>query len=489
MFCDSVLNDGLLQYDSAFKQGGGADLLFHDLHGKRSDNIAKLLTIGIRKYIPDDIQKHYSSRSLRMGATTTLRIARDISHSEEIGRSGHASGDNSDRYIDRNNPWNSLPGGLCLAGFNDCHGKPISPSIQIVATLDGTDLVMNLFIDKLIKLNAHHESFFGKKGTLRPIVEQFVASGIMYFNDIRSQTGASANPHALIQKMVTVSDDMFGIEGLSKLIKRSKAVKDDYILRSKETILETSSIMMELQELRGEMASLKNVLNHMDEVKSALHHHNILNSPLSTPQRALVVQRTAASNTPADGTTMQDNNSTSTSTTSKCNSSRTVLGNNSFEKIIAGSKRTAGRLGRNIQNPSMTIADAIVYFHSKKLFKEKTVKADIGNWMIEGVDIRSKAKVTKCLQLVAILMLDEQFGRLKRLEPDSATLKQCAREIEMTVMNQYKDLFGLDKSNKVKSKILQMTVKELVKHLSEKKIKLGSRDVIEIGSHDEMSVE
>jgi len=58
-----------------------------------------------------------------------MRI-RDTTDMDEISRSGHATEFNSDRYVDRNNPVATVPGGQCLSGYRQCKELAFAPSLD-----------------------------------------------------------------------------------------------------------------------------------------------------------------------------------------------------------------------------------------------------------------------------------------------------------------------------------------------------------------------
>jgi len=91
---------------------------------------------------------------------------------DEISRSGHDTGFNSDRYVDCNNPVATVPGEKCLSGYRQCKGLAFAPS------LDHPDLnsaERHAYVDKLVYYNSQHDNVFGQRGTHRPIIIRIVA--------------------------------------------------------------------------------------------------------------------------------------------------------------------------------------------------------------------------------------------------------------------------------------------------------------------------
>ena len=213
MFLHIVMANGLIQPVDAFEtRGSGADCTFFELQKKKKDAVTKLITSTIRKSIPKELQKHYSAKSLRYGATTALRIHRDINDSEETNRSGHASGSNSDRYVDRNNPMNTLPGGLGLCEYEDCHMVPATPTFFSLGPENVE--VFNIFIDNLVHYDPCFATLFGRQMLLCPMIEEIVASAVMYFNGIRHDHPG----HEIIHKLVTVGNNCsIGRNGMSAM--------------------------------------------------------------------------------------------------------------------------------------------------------------------------------------------------------------------------------------------------------------------------------
>ena len=460
MFLYVVMADGFMRSDSDFDSNNGiraSDSLFIEIRNINNENVARTLNTSIRKHIPKSIEKFYSRKSLRIAATTLLQMHPDINEAEELARSGHASGNNSDRYIDRSNPMLTLPGGLCLAGFDNCHMNPVSPSLDILMA-NGEDFVtIQNLVDMLVHYHEEDDSIFGKQGRLRPMLESFVASGILYFNDVRVHHPG----HAVVQHMINAAVNLkigvkYNKSALEVLIEWSNKVKEDYISRSKEVPLDNGSITKEIVQLRQELALLWQTVRKFFTENVSMYQH-ILMSPNPAPRTPERVSQQQEVTTPvtmvqASSALFVSSSSSATATTRFNNK-----GNDGFAVIMEGSKKTAGGTGRNMQTTSMTIAEAIEHFHSRKLFGDKTSKSDIGGWcIVDGVDKKSKAKVSKCLELVAELMSDEDFNALKQLNGDqcgSSQVKQCAREIQLRVMNQYRSLFGFGAKSKVKANV------------------------------------
>jgi hypothetical protein len=413
-----TMASGLWREDRAFDSGGGADMLFHDLQKIRSDGVAKAVTTGIRKFIPKNLQQFYSAKSIRIGATTSLRLHRDISHIEELGRSGHSTSTNSDKYIDRGNPMITVPGGLCLAGFENCHVHPSSPCINIMTKFCSRD-VINSLIDKLICYNPKHEHMFGRDGTIRPFLEHVVASGVMYFNDVRKQY----HGHSAVQNLFLKAQAV-GID-LQTLIDCSDALKDDYILRSQELPPDTLSLVAAMKEMTINVDKLSAKIDNLCSESVAVQSHILSSPPPETTKKVASVAAVAACGMAARSLT---------------------------STLMDASKMTSGGLNKGVgvasgrSNNKLTIMEAIVHFHKQKKFLQSSSKQSIKQWALPNTLPGSTARVNKGLEFISICMTDHDFQELK-LQRSEAAVKQCAQNIHQRVFKKYAELFAFDTSS------------------------------------------
>lgn len=187
------LDKGLLamRYNPAKRK-----FVFPSLHDNKKENVAKALTGAIRSVLdmPKSEKSRFSTRSVRMATATELAAHQDISVDERVNRGGWTSGQhkNANGYVEAN-PALSKPGGMALAGFDDCHQEVYPPSLLWLGTS-----VRNL--DQFVKhLFAIDVPFFQPDGPLRPLLETCAASLVMYHNDAKQKLGSQ---HPIVKKLI-----------------------------------------------------------------------------------------------------------------------------------------------------------------------------------------------------------------------------------------------------------------------------------------------
>ncbi|GFH47346.1 hypothetical protein CTEN210_03821 [Chaetoceros tenuissimus] len=431
MFLHIVMADGLIRPANAFEnRGSGADCTFFELQKKKKDAVTKVLTSTIRRSIPKDLQKHYSAKSLRYGATTTLRIHRDINDTEETNRSGHASGSNSDRYVDRNNPMNTLPGGLGLCEYQDCHMAPAAPTFFSLGPENVE--VFNKFIDKLVHYDPHFTNLFGREGKLRPMIEEVVASAIMYFNDIRVDHPS----HEIIHKLVTVGNDCdIGrneMSAMQQLVAWSTKLKESFVTAS--LVEDGSNHQMVLSALQSLQLSVATCTHQLDRCvqENILTTNTIITTPqvMSTPQQVALPVATGVST-----------------------ASVTVQRPRSLVATLAeASQLTGGGVANVPQADVKSISQCLLYFHGKGSFRNVRSKEAIKAWEVPNTSRGSKKKVERGLEFISLCMTDEDFNILKQTQDQSSLLKQRVLGIQELVMVEYRNVLNLDTSAKGRSK-------------------------------------
>jgi hypothetical protein len=101
--------------------------VFPYLHNMARNSVAKHMTTNIRAHIPNaDDKKRFSSRSLRCGAMIENAANKQLTKELQYARSGYTSfkmNSNAKGYIAQS-PTLSMPAGLNLAGYDNCHATP-----------------------------------------------------------------------------------------------------------------------------------------------------------------------------------------------------------------------------------------------------------------------------------------------------------------------------------------------------------------------------
>ncbi len=113
------------------------DFMFPSLHKMNKNSVAGHVTRFIQSNISDpELKKRYTSRSTRKAAMTENRMHPDLDILEEYARSGHTApgmNSNAEGYIE-STPGMNAPGGMALAGYNNCHVKPVPFSFECLGT-------------------------------------------------------------------------------------------------------------------------------------------------------------------------------------------------------------------------------------------------------------------------------------------------------------------------------------------------------------------
>ncbi len=101
--------------------------VFSYLHNMARNSVAKRMTTNIRAHIPNaDDKKQISSRLLWCGAMTENAANKQLTKELQYACSGHTSSEmnsNAEGYIVQS-PTLSMPAGLNLAGYDNCHATP-----------------------------------------------------------------------------------------------------------------------------------------------------------------------------------------------------------------------------------------------------------------------------------------------------------------------------------------------------------------------------
>jgi hypothetical protein len=452
-FCYIVQCNGLLRENAAFEPGGNADYIFFELQSLESKSVATKLTNEIRKFIPKHLQKLYSVKSLRVGATTTMRVHPNVEGKEEIARSGHSNRANSaDNYIDRKNPFLTLAGGLALAGYENCHPKSLEvPSFTVLGSRYFE--TVNLFIDKLVIFNSRHDNMFGRNGRLRALIEQSVASAIMYFNDVRLDYPS----HDIVQKLVRVGEEVkIGSIANNKetlaldvLIDWSKRIKDDFMLRTMEKPLSSTELVAEIRALTVTVNELKLSVKELRNEKVATQNA-IFTSPLSLQQ--VQVSQDAGVSVPTISSYAVASYSATNMSNHELQPQKQLVPRNLNNVLMNSSKITRGGVKGSAPDNKMNIKDAMIYFHKTKKFKNARTKKSIIDWKVPGTTKNSEAKVRRTLELISIFMTNDEFQAMKTNDKDDkidAVINQRAHDISTTVMKNYTRLFQLDTKGKL----------------------------------------
>lgn len=128
------------------------DFIYPHLHNKRRDGVSRRITETIRDNIDmSDLEElanrfnwtrrqleaakkkrrdRYTSRSMRKAITTELHVHPDLSAKEGMNRSGHTDLNKNHAVYIESTPAMNAPGGLAVAGYQNCHMRPMPYNIE-----------------------------------------------------------------------------------------------------------------------------------------------------------------------------------------------------------------------------------------------------------------------------------------------------------------------------------------------------------------------
>ena len=159
---------------------------------------------------------------------------------------------------------NTLPGGLGLCEYEDCHMVPATPTFFSLGPENVE--VFNIFIDSLVHYDPGFAMLFGRQRLLHPMIEEVIAYAVMYFNDICHDHPG----HEIIHKLVTVGNNCGigrnGMSALQQLVAWSTKLKESFIAAS--LLQDGSNHEMVLSALQ----SLQNVYKLLLVLRLSLIH-------------------------------------------------------------------------------------------------------------------------------------------------------------------------------------------------------------------------
>ena len=237
---------GLLPHSNTSDEERTIKRVFPALGLKSNKSIATLLTNMIRKYCDESLRQVTTSRSLRVGATTELKVNPHVSFEESSYAGGFSSKDNSGFYL-------RPPPSMGMSSANALNGWPTPrrhdvcpPSLQCLSTkpntqMDGNELKNKL--DALITctfpsaLTEFHHSTAGKEGRLYELSKTCFASMLMYYNDVNGQLGRT---NAISTKIVESFQRTFSLSSTIKaeamIIDWGDWIKKDFTFNNARSI-------------------------------------------------------------------------------------------------------------------------------------------------------------------------------------------------------------------------------------------------------------
>jgi hypothetical protein len=191
--------------------------VFPYLHNMARNSVAKRMTTNIRAHIPNaDDKKGFLSWSQRCGAVTENAANKQLTKELQYARSGHTSSEmnvNAEGYTAQS-PTLSMPAGLNLEGYDNCHATPQAFSFGCLgeSTFPSvTTLVSELFTNDAPQLQ--------EAGKLRPLIMTAAACLVGHYiklvniisgsNQIINLIQSAAQRAAIYDETVPEKDGVF----------------------------------------------------------------------------------------------------------------------------------------------------------------------------------------------------------------------------------------------------------------------------------------
>jgi hypothetical protein len=147
---------------------------------------------------------------------------------------------------------------------------PYTPTLDCIKNADNTQLLNN-FMNNLFRVKAHH---FTEKGRLRPAIEAYMATVLLYFEDFRARQG---DEHLIVAQILRVARDL--IIPITLVAAWGSAIKDDVKLHDFKLpdsnidtlllidLLKTSALQGKRDNLilLQEVSSLKTIVNEAND--------------------------------------------------------------------------------------------------------------------------------------------------------------------------------------------------------------------------------
>ncbi|KAL7494080.1 hypothetical protein ACHAWT_003130 [Skeletonema menzelii] len=255
-----------------------APYIFPHLRSMKNESVASRMTRTLRGNIEFPHRREaFTSRSMRKGSMTEIRLHRDLSYEEELARSGHTIGgggppknSNAEGYI-ASTPGMNAPGGLAMAGYENCHMQPQPMSFACLGTevRDAVQRLVNaLFVNDVPELK--------KGGKLRPLVNVCAARLIGSLNELVRDVGYT---HPIVQKILVaaekavVDDDRVMVPTESVNLPRyyivlkdwSKKIRKDFVDNNPQHAPVSASQEARVNGIESMFASIHTRLSSLEE--------------------------------------------------------------------------------------------------------------------------------------------------------------------------------------------------------------------------------
>lgn len=482
-----AVEDGLYRSNSNASSTSG--FYFPQLHSLRSDRVSSKITAAIRSSIEDKtIAKKYSGRSLRKGSSTELRMHRDISEAETIARSGHATGSNIDKYIDRFNPTLNLPGAMALAGYSECHRIPSPPRFSAIGDYVMEDV--QRLIDELFVISV---PAMKRGGDLRPFLVSTAASMVMYHCDIKKDFGLH---HPIVTKLEDAASKAKITDGASPspsttgvLEFWSKKILSDFIAKNDEcdlsfgcpdktmqllskvsTLTSTVSNLVSMtQNISSQNVVLQTTLTSFLDVASSLNHHlrdvtttRRTPTPRKSKNMALYQGIDGDESSFLSELDKELSDDMPTRDPEYVPDETTAAGVQIFDNSQSCDVPNARTINEALQFTAhdadvnkadlkgITIRSLVEQFYSAQLFHHSNSKTGMKNFtlpILQG-DSKNRTKILSVVELVEFCTSDAQYQSLKKGDLTREEVKKIADEIELRVLSKINELAGVTKSRR-----------------------------------------
>lgn len=273
---------------------------------------------------------------------------------------------------------NTLPGGLGLCEYEDCHMVPATSTFFSLGPENVE--VFNVFIDNLVHYDPCFATLFGRQMLLLPMIEEIIASAVMYFNDIHHDHPG----HEVIHKLVTVGNNCGigknGISAMQQLVDWGTKLKESFIVAS---LVQDGSnhemVLSALQSLQNSVAACTHQLDRCLQ-ENILTTNTLITTPphMSTPQQVALPVATGVSTTSVPTSTPPQRPRSLDATLTEAS------------QLTVGGAANVPRAEVKSVSPQ-----CLLYFHGIGKFKVARTKEAIKTWQIPNTARGSKKKVER----------------------------------------------------------------------------------------------
>jgi hypothetical protein len=270
-----IVEDGLLRTndDSPLTDS----FVFQDLIDLDDNTTANRMTARIQEHLPASEKSYYSSKSIRIGATTLLQNHPQVLDKETICTGGWSTGNTKDSYA-----WpllaTLLPGMKCLMGHPDPRSDVFPPRLSVLVDDGGVSVfLIESFIDHLYAI---HVVCFKRNGHLRPYLDMATACFIMHFPVIVETLGKDHKIYTAVMnaacraKICGEGRPNSWAASWDTMVKWSNLIKQDYENRKLEGNASQPMVNEDRERLIAVQKEQKQRLSALEDAAKSQERHS-----------------------------------------------------------------------------------------------------------------------------------------------------------------------------------------------------------------------